>query len=370
MAATDRRLEAARRLLLLLVLLTCALTVRADDRVSSGAYYYADDDGLTVWHPFATARVALDEDTSVSVGYDADVISAATVDVRTSASVEPFEETRHGASAGLERRLSRLVVASAGYALSLSPDYRSHSLGARVSVENDARNHTLTLSLRGAYDSVGRVWQNDDVGEITTLGGSASWALLLSSEAVVDFSAAFEYQGGYLESPYRTVTIYGPGGGSVRVPEEVPDVRLRAAGRVRLRFRAASWLFVDARYRFHGDDWGIVGHTVDGRVSLEPHERWLATLNLRFFTQRGASFQQRRYESEGAIPTLRTRDRELAENHALSGGARLAWTPGTLFGARVTVAIRGGATWRLYRDTPNLRERVSLETGASLTGEW
>lgn len=374
MAATETPVRARwhHRVGVVVLLLTCALTARADDRVSAGAYYYGDDDGLTVWHPFATASVDLDEDTTIDVAYDADVISAATVDVRTSASVRPFTETRHGAAVGVERQLARTLRASSGYALSLSPDYRSHSLGARLSLEDDERNHTVTFGLRGSYDRVGRVWQNDDVGDILTLGASASWAFLLSSEAVVDVSAALEYQRGYLESPYRTVPIYGPSGDSVRVAEEVPDVRLRAAGRARLRFRPASWLFVDARYRLHADDWGVLGHTVDTRVSLEPHERWLVTLGGRFFTQRGASFQQRRYEmaTDATVPTLRTMDRELAESHALSGGARLAFSPGQLFGARTTIALRSRATWRLYRDTPNLRERVALEVGSSFTGEW
>ena len=82
-----------------------AATARADDRAAAGVFVHTDDDGLTVIHPIASTRVEVADDTHVGVGWEADVISAATIDVRTSASPRGFEETRHGLSANVDHAI-------------------------------------------------------------------------------------------------------------------------------------------------------------------------------------------------------------------------------------------------------------------------
>ena len=88
---------------------------RAQDHATAAIFVHADDDQLTVVHPSASARATVDR-TAITARYDADVITSATIDVRTSASVRPFEETRHGLGLEGETSLSRAVAARAALA--------------------------------------------------------------------------------------------------------------------------------------------------------------------------------------------------------------------------------------------------------------
>ena len=364
MAATRR----AAALLSLAVL--SATGVRADDRASAGVWVHTDDDQLTVVHPVASARAEVAEDTHVGVGYDADVISAATVDVRTSASPRGFEETRHGLSAGVDHALSRTVSVGTGYALSLSPDHVTHAGSLRGAVEDDDRVNIYAASLGVARDSVGRAGDEEPVGSLWSLGGSLSWTTLLSADAVLDLAAAVEHQRGYLESPYRFVPVTtAMGQREVRVPEEVPDVRWRGALRGQIRLALTHWLFGRAFYRLHADDWGIAGHTLQLRVDVEPADRWLVAVHGRFHGQRGASFYDGEYDTLPEIPSLRTLDRELAPGFYVAGGLRVEHALGHWLGLDWRVDARAEVLRRRYIDTPQLPQRLSLTAGVGLVVE-
>lgn len=365
MAAID-----ARRSLLAMAVAMLPLLARADDRASAGTYVYTSSDGLTVIHPSAAASFDLSEDTRIDARYDADVVSAATVDVRTSASIRPFEETRHGGSLALTQALARTAQLAGSYALSISPDYQSHTFGVGGRLEDDVRIHRVGLDLRGAYESVGRAGDLAPAGEALALGGSASWTGVLATWLVADVGAALEWRHGYLESPYRFVAIYGVGSQSVRVPESVPDDRVRAAISAQLRAALADAVFARASYRLHGDDWGIVGHTVDLSFTFELARGWLLTAGGSFLVQRGASFYRGVYPTLPMLPQYRTRDRELAPGFAASAIVALEAPIVDLpEGFRLLVRARAELIERRYFDTPLLPERIDVSTGLTLSAE-
>lgn len=338
-------------------------------RVSASTHVYTDDDSLTVVHPSVAASVALGEDTSASVGYEADIITAATVDVRTSASVRPFEETRHGGSLAVRHALHRTLALGAGAVASVSPDYRSYTGSARLEVETSDRMHAFSLDVRGAHSEVGRVHDSQPVGELLALGLSGSWTAVLSRRAVLDIGGAFDWNHGYLENPYRFVRIAGSADQLVAVPEEVPDDRFRGALSARLRLAATERLFVRARYRLHADDWGVFGHTVEARVIVAATPDFSATLGIRFFVQNGASFYHGVYRTHPNVPTFRTRDRELASGFGGKLLGALRWRFLERQRADLSVALRAELHQHRYIDTPLLRRRRALVTGLSLIGE-
>lgn len=363
MAATDRALAFA-------LVTAIASLARADDRLTAGTYVYTDSDGLTVVHPSASASARLGEETRVEARYDADVITAATIDVRTSASVRPFEEVRHGASVGATQELGRTVSIAGSYALSIAPDHQAHGLGLGARVDDDDRVHRLAIDLRGAYESVGRAGDLFPTGEVLALGGALAWTSVLASWLVLDVEGALEWRHGYLESPYRFVTLLGPRQQMVRVPEEVPDDRARAAVGARLRAALTDHVFARASYRLHGDDWGIVGHTIELGGSAQLARGWIASIGGRLLVQRGASFYRGTYETLPALPMLRTRDRELAPSFsaaALVGlEALLADLPE---GFRLVARARGELLYHRFFDTPLLPERVGVIAGLTLSVE-
>ncbi len=363
--STDRRLAGAALLVATLLGPGSAL---ADDRVSLGGVYFTDTDDLTVVQPAVSANVQVSEDVHVSGGYEADVISAATVDIRTSASVRPFEETRHGGRAGVDVALARLTTLSAGYALSRSPDYLSNALSLRLQHEDESRRHTFSLEVAGAYDSVGRVGDQGPTGDAGTLSAGARWGIVISPSLVVDLGASLEHRRGYLESPYRFVRIRG-GGSQVWVPEEIPDERWRAAGQLGLRWAIADPLYVRASYRLHGDSWGIFGHTVDVSGHLAPAPGWLISLSGRTLIQRGASFYSGNYATLPDLPRFRTRDRTLSPHWVLSSRASVRIPLVNVGGFNISALVGGRVTWRRYFDTPLLPERTSFQTSLTLVAE-
>ncbi len=356
---------AATRFAFIFVLALLPGAAAADDRVALGVTALADTDGLIVAHPAATARIGVTDDVHVSAGYEADVISAATVDVRTAASTRPFEEVRHGGRAGLDARLARLTTLSFGYALSLSPDHASSGASVRLTQEDDARVHTLTVGLAGAYDAIGRVGDPGPTGEAGSFAATVGWGVVLSSVAVASLGVAVEHRRGYLESPYRFVTI-GGAGSQVRVPEEVPDERWRGALSAGLRVAVAEPLYLRAGYRLHADDWGVVGHTVDVAGHLAPARGWLVTVSGQVLAQAGASFYSGAYATLPALPALRTRDRTLSPHHALGAGVELFAPLASVEGFELGAEVRGRLVYHRYLDTPLLPERTSFYAAIAL----
>lgn len=370
--AERRRVLALRGSIASALLCLCAMA-RADGRSAASVFVYTDDDRLTVVHPAANVRARILEETHASARYEADVISAATVDVRTSASVRPFSEVRHGVSLGADTELTRTARLDASYAGSFSPDYETHGLSAQLAVDDDTRSHTMLLRVSGARDSVARIGDDEPVGSITAIGATLGLTSVLTEHAVGTLQAALERQAGYLESPYRFVPIESGSSDpaiSLSVPERVPDARLRTAFEGGLRLAPLDHFFVRGAYRLHFDDWGVLGHTLRATISEAALEDWIFSAFAKLYQQRAASFYRGRYLTAPELPSLRTLDRELAATLAWSAGLRVERALGRVLDAELRVDASAELTRRRYERTPRLPERTSLVAGLSVSAEY
>lgn len=368
MAATDRPLPAVHAVALAAVTLALAsVTARADTRYAASVHGYTDSDSLEVLHPHVVARAAVD-DTTLSLGWDADVVSAATIDVRTSASPRGFSEMRNGLALEVDHAASSTVHVGAGAAGSLSPDYGSATGGAHLALEDALHLHRVVISGTGSWSSVGRVGDQRAVGEAWAAGGSLAWSWVLTRDLVLDVSGALEHAHGYLESPYRFVSIYAAADplGRVAVPEAVPDDRTRGAGRIGLRIAASDQVFLRGSYRLHADDWGVLGHTALATLTIVPVPELRASLDFRFLGQRGASFYSGHYATLPLVPGLRTRDRELAPMSTTAAGLRVEVDVGWVQDLRATLLADAELAYTRYIDTPLLPERVAFSAGLGL----
>lgn len=340
-------------------------------RASAGVALHADTDRLTVIHPHASVRAPIGEDTRISARWEADVITAATIDVRTSASPAGFEETRHGIGAGIEHDLSRTTTVVATASVDLSPDYDSGALTLAAGWEDDSRARRFGLSTTLASSRVGRAGDRHAAGWLRSSGVSATYAALLSSEAVLDGAVGLDQQSGYLESPYRFVPIESAVGPSwqVHLVESVPDTRLRLGGRVRLRWSVTRAWVLRSSLRAHGDSWGVLGATIEieSWVRLAPALRWI--VGTRLHGQRGAGFYRATYYTLPELPRWRTLDRELAPGWQTSASTGAELDVGHVGGALLRVGVRAEGTWVRYVDTPRLPERLMLTAAATVSVE-
>lgn len=339
----------------------------APARASVSLHGYVDDDGLTVWHPSASASAG--GRWRARATYDADVITAATVDVRTSASVRPFHETRHGLALGLAGTLARGRVLDVRASTSQSPDYRSVTVGSAFTFEDETRRDTVRLSIDGSLASVGRAGDPDPVGALGSVGASLAWSRVLSPRWIADLALAGELLRGVQESPYRFVRV-GEGLQRLAVAEAVPNARHRVALGVGVRAALASYAFARARLRMHADDWGVRGYVLEPELVFALGPSLELSLAGALGAQHGARFRRGSYASGTEVPRWRTHDRELASG--FHGRAQLGLRWRFLEGEHATLAVsaRGGFDRHRFLDTPLLPRRTAALFGLSLVGEW
>lgn len=292
-------MQLSARACALLAAMLVTVPAHADGELSMRGAYYLEK-ATRVVQPMLDARLDLDQDTELEVHTLVDAITSASA--AAGAATGAFTERRYQAGVGLSRRMGLYQCGISGR-FSHEPDYGSLFGSARCQAELAQRNTTLGVALSLGRDHVSNAGARDDMGQAMRIEGdlsstlvSASLTQVLTPVMLAGVTYDLIYLDGFLENPYRRVSV-GGGAGSL-VPERVPDTRLRhaVAGSVR-RFVPRSGTSVIAGYRFYIDDWGVLGHTPELRLvqelmpALDVHARY------RLHWQSAADFYQPVYDS-------------------------------------------------------------------------
>jgi len=316
---------------------------------------YTDSDHVHVLSPSISGGLA-DEVAGWSVNghYLVDVVSAASVDIVSTASPH-WTEVRHAGSATGSITLDPFTVGALGV-ISREPDYLSLTGGATLGFDLMDKNLSPYFAFSHEADSVGRTdmphdyWRSKHVNSL-----QAGLTLVLGRASIGSLQWDGSFERGYLAKPYRYVPIFAPGQGAAVGPgatidqvnqlrlnarpnEQLPTARDRYAVSAHLAHRyTSSTLRLDER--LYADSWGLLASTSELRYILDLGSRLELWPHLRFHVQGAVSFWQRAYEAipgpGGAlgVPVLRTGDRELSplQTVVVGGGTRikLAEPPGT-----------------------------------------
>lgn len=335
---------------------------------------YADDDDLTVVSPQVFATQTVVEDLEAHAGYDADIITAATVDVRTAASPRGYEETRHGFETGLRWQPRAETSVGARWVGSWEPDYQSHGIGVTTTHEWLARHLTTSLSLLARFNDTGR---SDEPKErwrslVTSVAG-ASLGLVLDRRTLATFDYELQVGHGFMGSLYRFAQLRWPSGITLLIPEAHPAQRLRHAFRLGARRALGDVWFLAGGYRFYVDSWSVSSHTGDAELQVAlADDQLILGAGLRGQFQTAASFYEAAYEeTTGNVPVVRTADKLLAESWSVLAGVRaeMSWpSVGALD------ALRTGLTAELYEqhfvDFPRLDSRRALFVSLAIMAEY
>ena len=311
---------------------------------------YMDTDHVNVLSPSVAGGIS-DEVAGWSVNghYLVDVVSAASVDIVSTASPH-WTEVRHAGSLTASATFEPVTLGALAV-VSREPDYLSLTGGATLGFDLLEKNLSPYFAFSREQDSVGRTdlphayWQDK---RVTSLQAGLTIVLGRASIGSVQWDGSFER--GYLAKPYRYVPLFAPGHASlvgpgasidqvnrlrldVRPNEQLPTARDRHALSGHLAHRyTASTLRVDER--LYADNWGVLASTSEFRYFVDVGRRLELWPHLRFHVQGGASFWQRAYEAVPGpggmlgVPVLRTGDRELGplQTLILGAGARLKLT--------------------------------------------
>lgn len=344
---------------------------------------YADSDNVFVLTP--TIAGTLSNDVSgwrVSGRYLADVVSAASADVVSTAS-PPFVEVRHAGTLEGTYKPSTFGV-SANAAVSFEPDYTSLMGGASITKDVLEKNLTLFLGYSHLHDIAGRSGTPFSVFSRTldrdALKGGMTALVDRSTLLSIVADVMFEY--GDPSKPYRYVPVFAPGtpvsrGASVddvtsllsaRVLEQLPLTRNRFALSMNWAHRFhASTLRLDERA--YVDTWGLKATTTDGRWLFNLSRRFEVGPHVRFYAQTPVDFWERAYVMTAAntYPMLRTGNRELGPLVNMTGGFSLRTMLGTNEDPRKWIlGFDFNLTSTQYLDDIYLTQRLSTVGALSL----
>jgi len=332
------------RLQVTLALLFGASTALGDSRATAFVSAYSDDDDLTVVSPELSLKQEVSDRVDVEAAYEADIISAASVDVMTAASPRGYSEVRHGLAAGAIWKPEREITFALKYLPSWETDYRSHGLSLRTAYEWLERRLEERLDVRVSFDRVGRAGEPESEWhdlDIVALGPSLSY--VLDRWTVASLAYEVQAQRGFQQSAYRFVPVRWSGTTTVSVPEEHPRWRVRHALALGVRHALSRSWFLSGGYRHYRDSWGVTSHTADAGIQhAMNHERVIVGFDARGYYQGEASFYAERYAATpGTLPTYRSRDKMLSESWSLLAGLRGEVGLGPVgFAEDVRVAVR------------------------------
>jgi len=356
------------------------------ETVSSDVAEYADTDHVFVFTPSIAGTVANPTaGWSVSGDYLVDVVSAASVDIVSTASRRWEEVRNEGSLSGTYKPGTFGASVNAG--VSSEPDYLA--LNAGGSITQDLRDKTFTwlLGYNYGHDVAGITNTPFSVfsHEIDRHAFKAGATIVINKTTIASFVGDVVVESGDQSKPYRYIPLFAPG---VYVPvgaspdlvndlrvserprEQLPLSRDRYAFSVRFAHRLKnSTLRLDER--FYTDSWGLKATSTDarylfdfGRVELGPH--------LRVHAQTPVDFWQRAYVMGPGFtyPALRTGDRELGPLVNLTVGGSVQVALGPAGRRRAWVAgVDVNATLTQYLDDLYITQRISVVSGLSLQAE-
>ena len=244
---------------------------------------------LTVFEPQAEVVATQGDRLTHRVWIPVDVVTNASpdaIDVMSSAS-------RHVEAGAIDwtttYRASKTTDLSMRSGLHLENPFRSWDSGMAIRRSFADEATVVSAGALAVYDWFDRFnIHGDRNGHTDRNGTTGSLGLtqVLTPTTLVSLNYGFTVQEGTLGNTWNSVPLATGGRG----PELLPIERTRHA----LVARAAQWLpwngALRLYYRFYGDDWGIVAHSVEAQLMQRLTPELYVGGYYRFHTQTGASF--------------------------------------------------------------------------------
>jgi hypothetical protein len=267
---------------------------------------------------------------------------------------DTFKDTRVALSANWQQPAGEKGLLNVGLSASKEYDYLHTGLNFRYAHDFNQRNTTASVGLSYARDTIEPVGGAPipltpmlDVDDLSNRLGDDDKDVIdvvlgvtqvISRNFVVQLNYSLSQQDGYLNNPYKVLSLVDPVSGDTlpRVPgpgggpsgqflfEHRPDQRTQHGLYTQGKYNMDGKV-LDASYRFMTDDWEIDSHTFDLRYRwpigsssyLEPH--------LRYYTQSEAEFYRLSLDSSVAIPEFASSDYRLGNFDAITAGVKFGW---------------------------------------------
>ena len=358
-----------------------------NEHLTSEYGQYADTDHVFVETPSLSAAVS-NPTAGWTVGghYLVDVVSAASVDIVSTASRAWHEVRQEGSVEGSYKPKTLGVQANA--AVSDEPDYLSLSAGGAVTQDLSNKNVTWLLGYGYGHDVAGRTGTPFSTFShaIDRSALSGVLTLVLGPTTIGSILGDAIFETGDPSKPYRYIPLFAstasvPRGASIdqvnslrasaRPLEQLPLSRQRYGVTFRLAHRySRATLRLDER--LYTDSWTMKATTTDARYLMDLGPRVETGPHVRLHAQSAVDFWQRAYTFGPGfeVPALRTGDRELGPLVNLTGG----WTLRVGLGSEATpsswvLGFNMNVTSTQYLDDLYVTDRLSALGGVTLEAD-
>lgn len=355
----------------------------ATKRVTSEVGVYNDDHHVTVFTPSVAASIDNVDGASLRGSYLADIVSAASPDIVSTASPR-FQELRHAGSLYGQYKPRDFGVGVGG-AVSSEPDYLAAGGFLSLVHDFDDKNWSLQFGAGLMHDTIGRCNGQDQPCTPFSVFSRDLWRssfnagvnLVLDKASTLGVVADLVLENGDQSKPYRYVPTFAPQVAAQLSPGDAPDGKIYTdkpleqlplarhryalTARYSRRFGAST---LRAMERVYKDSWGLLATTTDVRWIFDLGKRFSVWPHVRFHYQRGASFWKLAYVSDpGAfnLPLYRTGDRELSPLFTAGGGGGIRFYFGSdAHPENWAVQLSGDVMYTSFQNTLIVTSRVAV----------
>lgn len=313
--------------------------------VSTSAFLYAEEDERVMDISAKTILIReLDEDNTITINAQIDTLSGASpngavpvnavqtftrpsgdgkykVNANETPLDDTFQDTRIALSGNWKRQLNRFLSGNGGLSVSNEFDYLHLGLNGSLAKEINDKNTTLSGGIALSFDKYSPLDgaptkfsemlfpekgdSDDDENENSVSTDKVITDVILgvsqvlSRRAIAQFNYSFSFADGYLNDPYKLLSVVNESSGELLpssdgkggryVYENRPNSRTSHNMFAKVKYHLENDI-VDISYRYHTDDWDIISHTVDFRYRfilnndkyLEPHVRYYKQSKAKF----------------------------------------------------------------------------------------
>ncbi|WP_290517494.1 DUF3570 domain-containing protein [Alcanivorax sp.] len=282
--------------------------VLPEDRLDVLRHAY-DGGGMDIKGPSVLVRKSFADKVSVRANYYVDKVSAASIDVVTSAS--PYSEERTEKSVGIDY-LAGKAIYSLSYGNSEESDFEANSVHFDMSQDFFGDLTTLSLGYSKGWDEVFRTGDNNFAEEADRQHFRIGLSQVLTKNLIGSIGHELITDEGYLNNPYRSVRYLTSPNSYSFEPERYPNTRTSEATAIRLSYYLPWRAGLHGEYRIYSDSWGVDANSWQLQLIQPIGQRWTVETRYRSYQQGDADFYADLFPFQDSQNFL-ARDKELSE---------------------------------------------------------
>jgi len=244
-------------------------------------------------------------------------------------SLPTFDEVRHEFNLGFDQLIGNGILTADGI-YSTESDYTSSTLIGNFTQYFAENNTSVQLGIVRSWDKVFPktvTWKK--AKNVTTI--NANFSQVVSKSLILQLLSSYTDNNGLLSDNYQVVPIMINGTDSLFQPIH-PDLRIRRAAAISLKYRLSSESSMQLGYRYYWDTWNLYANTYSANYERYLSKHVILGVGWRSNFQTQAFFFKPQYSAPEQYMTSDIKldggySNELQLNLTLTGGDRQDYLP-------------------------------------------